>query len=240
MRSLTFAKRNLKEIIREPLNVIFSIMLPLILLILFQQFDIPAEAYIIKNFAPSIIIFGFCFLTMSASVLIAKDRTTSFLSRLFTSPLKSSEFIFGYLISLIPVALIQIILFFTTSVFLGLPLDKNLFITVIALIFIAIIFIALGILLGSLCGDKAVAGVSSVVVQLFAFTSGMYFDIQATGGFIATLSNILPFRYMIDLSRALLDGNYNNLLKPILMITIFGILTIIISIIVFKKRSKSS
>ena len=240
MRSLIFAKRNLKEIIREPLNVIFSIMLPLVLLILFQQFDIPAEAYIIKNFAPSIILFGFCFITMSTSVLIAKDRTTSFLSRLFTSPLKSSEFIFGYLISLIPVALVQIILFFITSILFGLPVDKNLFITVIALIFISIIFIALGILLGSLCGDKAVAGVSSVVVQIFAFTSGMYFDIAATGGFIATLSNILPFRYMLDLSRSLLVGNYDNLLKPILIIAVFGILVTVAAILVFKKKSKNS
>ena len=51
MRTLVFAKRNLKEIFRDPISLIFCIGLPLFLLIIFQQFNIPNDAYKISNFA---------------------------------------------------------------------------------------------------------------------------------------------------------------------------------------------
>ena len=59
MRMINFAKRNFKELIRDPLSLIFEIVLPLFLLFIFQQFNIPAENYRLENFTPSIILFGF-------------------------------------------------------------------------------------------------------------------------------------------------------------------------------------
>ena len=50
MRTINFAKRNFKEIIRDPIIVIFAVMLPLFLLYIFQQFKIPNDAYKLENF----------------------------------------------------------------------------------------------------------------------------------------------------------------------------------------------
>ena len=50
MRTINFAKRNFKEIIRDPISVIFAVMLPLFLLYIFQQFKIPSQAYKLINF----------------------------------------------------------------------------------------------------------------------------------------------------------------------------------------------
>ena len=79
MRMLNFAKRNFKELIRDPLSLIFQIALPLLLLLIFQQFNIPSESYNIENFTPGIIVFGFSFITLFTASLVAKDRTSSFL-----------------------------------------------------------------------------------------------------------------------------------------------------------------
>ena len=112
MRIINFAKRNFKEIIRDPLSIIFAILLPLFLLFIFQQFNIPSENYKLENFTPGIIIFGFSFLTLFTAMLVAKDRSTSLLIRLGTSPMKPVEYILGYIISIIPIIIIQNILFF--------------------------------------------------------------------------------------------------------------------------------
>ena len=166
MRMLNFAKRNFKELIRDPLSLIFEIALPLFLLFIFQQFDIPAENYKLENFTPGIIVFGFSFITLFTATLIAKDRTSSFLIRLGTSPMKSSDYILGYIISLIPIIIIQDVLFFSLAVILGLNFTINIFFTIIVSIIVSILFISLGILIGSLVSEKGTGGLGSVIVQL--------------------------------------------------------------------------
>ena len=97
MRMINFAKRNFKELIRDPISLIFEIALPLFLLFIFQQFNLPDDIYKIEYFTPGIILFGFAFITLFSSTLISKDRTSSFLIRLGTSPMKSSDYILGYI-----------------------------------------------------------------------------------------------------------------------------------------------
>ena len=130
MRTIVFAKRNIKEMFRDPLSLIFCIGLPLFLLIIFQQFNIPNDAYKISNFAPSIVVFSFTFITLFCGTLVSKDRTSSLLSRLFTSPLKPHEFVLGYTISTVPLATIQSILFLIVSLFFGLEINFNLILTI--------------------------------------------------------------------------------------------------------------
>ena len=48
---------------------------------------------------------------MFTSTLVAKDRTSSLTARLGVSPMKGVEYILGYSLSVIPLVLIQNILF---------------------------------------------------------------------------------------------------------------------------------
>ena len=141
MRMINFAKRNFMELIRDPLSLIFEIALPLFLLFIFQQFDIPAENYRLENFTPSIILFGFSFISLFTATLIAKDRTSSFLIRLGTSPMKSSDYILGYILSLLPIVLIQNVLFFITAIVLGLEFSISIIPTILVSMVISIFFI---------------------------------------------------------------------------------------------------
>lgn len=236
MRTISLAKRNFKEIIRDPLTLIFAILLPIFLLFIFQQFDIPSEVYNINNFAPSIIIFGFSFITLFTASLIAKDRSTSLLSRLYASPIKSREYILGYSLSLLPIALMQSILFFITALLLGLDFNINILITILISLPVSLLFIGFGILIGSLVNDKAAPGVGSVVIQLVAFTSGMYFSVDQMGGVIKAISRVLPFSYTVDIAKSSLAGSLNEFGLELLIVAIYTIVVFILSAIVFKKK----
>ena len=147
MRTLNFAKRNFKEIIRDPLSIIFAILLPLFLLFIFQQFKIPSESYKLENFTPGIIVFGFSFITLFTGMLVSKDRTTSLLVRLGISPMRSIEYILGYMLSIIPIIIAQNILFFILALILGLSFSINILFAALISVIISILFIAIGIIM---------------------------------------------------------------------------------------------
>lgn len=236
MRILTFANRNFKEIIRDPLSIIFAIILPLFLLYIFKQFKIPNEVYNIENFTPGIIIFSLSFITMFTASLVAKDRSTSLTTRLGVSPMKSIDYILGYSISVLPIVLIQNILFFITAILLGLNFSINIIYTILVTIPISILFISLGILIGTITNEKSSSGVSSIVVQLVAFTSGMYFSTDMVGNTFSTICKILPFQSTLNITKGILNNNNTNILSDIIIVLIYTILVIILAIILFKKK----
>ena len=238
-RTLNFASRNIKELIRDPLSSIFAIVLPLFLLWIFQQFNIPNEAYIISNFTPGIIVFGFSFITMFTAVLVSKDRSSSLLLRLSASPMKSYEYVLGYFLSSMPIVVIQIVLFILLAIILGLNFSVNLLLALLVGVVVSLLFIAFGILLGSLVGDKSAPGVASVIVQLVAFTSGMWFSSDMVGGFFATLCNALPFKYCVDILKGIINGIYDNFLIAFIVFFAYLIVVTLLSVIFFNKSLKS-
>ena len=153
MRTLTFASRNTKEITRDPLTLIFGIAFPLVLLVLLSAINksIPQgygpSNFQIENLAPGITVFGLSFLSLFSAMLISKDRTASFVLRLFTSPLRPAEFILGYTIPLIPMAIVQTAVCYAFSLIFGLKLTADLIAAIFVNIPIAVVFIALGLLL---------------------------------------------------------------------------------------------
>lgn len=240
MRMLNFAKRNFKELIRDPLSLIFEIGLPLFLLFIFQQFNIPGETYKIENFTPSIILFGFSFISLFASTLIAKDRSSSFLIRLGTSPMKSSDFILGYILSLIPIILIQDILFFIAACLLGLTFTVNIFFTILISMLISILFIGIGILIGSLVSEKATGGLGSIIVQIVCFTSGMYFPKEAIGKGFKVICELLPFESCLNIIKGILNNQLDIIsLENIIVFVVYTIIILVSAIIVFKKKMVS-
>ncbi|MBP3801631.1 MAG: ABC transporter permease, partial [Clostridia bacterium] len=207
MRILNFAKRNFKEIIRDPLSIIFSVLLPLILLFVFKQINIPSESYELQNFTPGIVVFGFSFISLFTAMLISKDRTTSLLIRLGISPMKPIEYILGYMLSIIPIIIIQNTLFFILAIILGLSFSINIIWAILISIVIAILFIAIGIIIGSLFSEKASSGISSIIVQLVCFTSGMYFPRELLGDVFSKICEFLPFESCVTIIKGIMNNN---------------------------------
>lgn len=237
MRILNFAKRNFKEISRDPLSLIFAIILPLFLLFIFQQFNIPSVSYKLENFTPGIVVFGFSFITLFTAMLISKDRTTALLIRLAISPMKPIEYILGYMLSIIPIILIQNILFFTLAIILGLSFSINIIWAILVSIIIAILFIAIGIIIGSVCSEKASSGVSSIIVQLVCFTSGMYFSRELLGKVFGKICEYLPFESCLTILKGVMNNSLENITtRNVVIFIIYTIAVLVVSVIIFKKK----
>ena len=237
MRTLNFAKRNFKEIIRDPLSIIFSVLLPLFLLFIFKQINIPNESYELHNFTPGIVVFGFSFITLFTAMLVSKDRTSSLLIRLGISPMIPIEYILGYMLSIIPLILIQNVLFFILAIALGLSFSINIIWAILISIVVAILFIAIGIILGSLFSEKASSGISSIVVQLVCFTSGMYFPRELLGDVFSRICEYLPFESCVTIIKGVMNANLESItIRNIIVFSIYTILALIISILIFKEK----
>ena len=237
MRILNFAKRNFKEIIRDPLSIIFSVLLPLFLLFIFKQINIPNESYELHNFTPGIVVFGFSFITLFTAMLISKDRTSSLLIRLGISPMKPIEYILGYMLSIIPLIIIQNVLFFILAIVLGLSFSINIIWAMLISIVVAILFIAIGIIIGSLFSEKASSGISSIVVQLVCFTSGMYFPRELLGDVFSKICEYLPFESCVTIIKGIMNAGLESItIRNIIVFLVYTIIMFTISIIVFRKK----
>ena len=237
MRALNFAKRNFKEIIRDPLSIIFAILLPLFLLFIFQQFNIPSENYKLENFTPGIIVFGFSFITLFAAMLVSKDRTTSLLVRLGISPMKSIDYILGYMLAILPIIIIQNVLFFMLAIILGLSFSINIILAALISIIISILFIAIGIIIGSIVSEKASSGISSIIVQLVCFTSGMYFPREILGGVFTKICDLLPFESCVTIIKGIMNNDLEIITtRNIIVFTLYTIILLVLSVIIFKRK----
>ena len=240
MRTLNFAKRNFKEIIRDPLSIIFALLLPLFLLFIFQQFNIPSESYRLENFTPGIIVFGFSFITMFTAMLISKDRTTSLLIRLAVSPMKPMEYISGYLLSIIPIILMQNISFFILAVILGLKFSINIILALLVSMIIAVLFIAMCMIIGCIASEKASSGISSIIVQLVCFTSGMYFPKEILGKAFGKICEFLPFESCVTIVKGIMNNDLNSItVRNILIFFIYTVTAFLLSVILFRKKMVS-
>ncbi|MBQ1272839.1 MAG: ABC transporter permease, partial [Clostridia bacterium] len=158
MRMITFARRCAKEILRDPINLAFGLGFPLVLLYLLSaiQANIPVSLFEIDTLAPGITVFGLSFMTLFSATLIAKDRESSLLQRLYTTPLTGVDFILGYLLPLLPIALGQVTICYLFAIPLGLTIHINIVYAIIGSLPVAIFNIALGLLCGSVLGVKQV------------------------------------------------------------------------------------
>lgn len=238
-KTLIFAKRNFLELFRDLLTLIFTILLPvgifLIMLFLTKQLDIPNPAFEIQSFTPATIIFSFSFLTLFTSMLVAKDRQTAFLTRLLVSPLKAHDYILGYMLPITLISLIQNLILFAVALLFGLQFSFNIILVIVATLPVSIIFSSLGLILGSIFNDKQASAISSLLIQVVAFTSGMWFDLNLIGGVYKTICYILPFANSVDLLKYILAGDYTKAIIPLIIVLSYMILLTILSIIIFKK-----
>lgn len=247
MRKLTFASRNTKEITRDPLTVFFGVGFPLVLLILLSLINksIPEgsgpDLFEIDQLAPGITVFGLSFLSLFSSMLIAKDRTTSFVLRLFTSPLKPADFILGYTLPMLPIALLQTLVCYAFSLIFGMAFSVNLLLAAVVNLPIAVVFIALGLLFGSVLSEKAVGGVcGALLTNLSAWFSNIWFDTALVGGVFQTIANLLPFSHAVNAARAAVAGDYAAIFPDLWWVIGYAVILTVAAVAVFSAKLKKN
>ena len=241
MRMLTFAKRCAKEILRDPINLAFGLGFPLVLLLLLSslQKNIPVELFDIDTLTPGITVFGLSFMTLFSATLIAKDRESAFLQRLYASPLTGLDFILGYMLPLLPLAISQTIICYLFAIPLGLTVSINIIYAIIGIIPMAVFNIALGLLCGSILGVKQVGGIcGALLTNLSAWLSGVWFDLKLVGGFFVKIANVLPFVHATEMEKALFGGDFELALTHVMPIILYSVFITAIAILSFLRQMK--
>lgn len=214
MKLFAFSGRTAKEILRDPLNLAFGIGFPVVLLLLLSaiQANIPVSLFEIQQLAPGIAVFGLAFFTLFSATLVARDRESAFLARLYTTPLTALDFILGYLLPLLPIALLQSLVCYGVAIVLGLPVTGNILYAVVLMLPAALFFLSTGLLCGSVLNVKQVGAVcGALFTNLTAWLSGTWFDLNLVGGVFRQIAYALPFVHAVELERAALRGSVSAL-----------------------------
>ena len=241
MRMMTFAKRCSKEILRDPINLGFGLGFPLVLLVLLSaiQANIPVSLFEIDTLTPGITVFGLSFMTLFSATLIAKDRESALLQRLYTTPLTGFDFIMGYMLPLLPIAIGQVLICYLFAIPLGLTVSANIVYAVIGIIPMAVFNISLGLLCGSVFGVKQVGGIcGALLTNLSAWLSGVWFDLELVGGAFEKIANALPFMHAAELEKALFSGKFERAATHILPVLLYGVLITVIAVFCFLRQMK--
>lgn len=241
MRTLTFASRNLKEIIRDPLNLAFGLGFPAVLLLLLSaiQANIPVSLFEIERLAPGVAVFGLSFMTLFSATVISKDRGSSLLQRLYTTPMTPADFILGYTLPIIPLSVIQSVFCFATAALLGLEISVNVALAVLLIIPISLFYVALGLLCGSLLNDKQVGGVcGALLTNLSAWLSGIWFDLDLVGGVFKKIAYMLPFVHAVELERAAVSGDFNGIISHLPWVLVYAVIILLLAVAAFLRQMK--
>jgi ABC-2 type transport system permease protein len=232
----TFSVRTAKEILRDPLTLAFGLGFPVILLLLLSAIEanIPVSLFAIQDLAPGITVFGLSFLTLFSATLIARDRESALLQRLYTTPMTGFDFILGYLLPMIPIALGQCLICYLVALLLGLPVTIHILWAILWILPVGLFFIGLGLLCGSLLGVKPVTGLcGALLANLTGWLSGVWFDLDLVGGWFKRLAYVLPFVHGVELERAVLQGSFGDAIPHLPWVLGYGLVTVALSIWAF-------
>ena len=241
MRILVFSRRNLRELVRDKLNLIFGLGFPIILLLLLTaiQRNIPVSMFELDQLTPGIAVFGLSFISLFSASLIAKDRGSSFLMRMFTSPLQPAEFILGYTLPLLPLAVAQTCICYLCAICLGLTPTWTIFAAILASIPAALVFIGLGLLCGTLLTERQVGGIcGALLTNLSAWLSGTWFSLDLVGGAFKTIAMALPFAPAVNAGRAALAGDWAAVMPPLWLVIGYAAVICAAAIFFFRRKAK--
>ena len=241
MRLLTFANRNTKEILRDPLTLLFGLGFPLTLILLLSaiQANIPVALFEIQHLTPGITVFGLAFMTLFSATIIAKDRSSSLLQRLYTTPLTPMDYILGYTLPIIPISIAQCVICYIAAIVLGLDITINILYAVVFIIPISILYIALGLLCGSVLTDKQVGGIcGALLTNLSAWLSGIWFDLDLVGGAFKKIAYALPFVHAVDMERAVLAGDFAGIFPHIWWVLGYAAVLLVLAVLMFLRQMR--
>ena len=236
---MTFAKRCAKEILRDPVNLGFGLGFPVALLLLMSaiQANIPVNLFEIEKLTPGIAVFGLSFMTLFSATLISRDRESAFLQRLYTSPLTGRDFILGYTLSILPIAVAQTVVCYLLAIMLGLPVTIHILYGILGMFPVAVFYIGFGLLCGSSLGVKQVGGIcGALLTNLSGWFSGVWFDLDLVGGTFRKIANALPFIHGVEMEKALLLGDFETALAEVLPVVLYGLGTTLVAVLLFLRQ----
>ncbi|MBD5130571.1 MAG: ABC transporter permease [Ruminococcaceae bacterium] len=249
-RISAFSSRNFKEIIRDPLSYIFCLGFPLVMLFVMTIVNnsIPPEAnmtlFRIDSLAGGIAVFGLTFIMLFTCLTVAKDRSGAFLVRLYAAPMRSGDFILGYILPTSLLAVLQILITLAAAFAVSLTVDIKLnalgpVLTLLSLLPTVVMMISFGLLFGTLFSEKAAPGLCSIVISLASFLGGVWFDADGLGGVLLKICEVLPFYHAVKAARMASALKFDGFFPHFLMTLAYSVVITAVSVAAFKGKMKA-
>lgn len=239
-KTLILAKRNLKEIIRDPLSLAFNAAFPIVMLFVLElitdSLEYVPEQFLINNYSVGICVFGYTFAMMFTAMLIAEDKNGEFVNRLNMAPISKASYLTGYYIAVAPVMAAQTVLFLLCSCALGLDFSFRLLIAFVYLIPSAILFVVLGVFIGTAVKNGRQAGPAcSILVSVTSMLGGVFMPIDGMGVF-TTIANILPFSHSVRIATGVFNGDYGCIYPHILWVIGYALAVFAVTVLLYKRK----
>jgi ABC-2 type transport system permease protein len=238
MRSAELAKRNLKEMLRDPMTLGVTLALPLALMFVLEALSSPdAPQLSATSLAPGITLFGFVMTMFTSAMILSRDRDSALLDRLLTTPLNSRDFVAAYSVPYLPIAAIQTVVIFAVGALLGLDIDGSVLLVVVVLAAMAVFYVGLGMILGSMLSVTPLSGAYTAVLLLTIF-GGAWFELDDIGGPVRTVGNLLPFAHAMEATREVMrDGaGLGDIGTHLVWVLAYTVAVLPIAVVVFRRQ----
>lgn len=249
-KTMAFSIRNFKELSRDPLSYIFCLGFPLVMLFVMTLVNdsIPKEAnmtiFRIDRLSGGIAVFGLTFVMLFVCLTVSKDRSGAFLMRLYSTPMKSGNFIAGYVLPTSLLAVLQVTITFAASFVISLVkgVELNVFgllLSIVSLLPSIIMFISFGLLFGTVFSEKAAPGLCSIVISFASFLGGIWFDVDSAEGVLANICSALPFVHSVKTARLTAALDFSDIGSHLVIVVAYALAVTLLSIFVFKRKMKA-
>jgi ABC-2 type transport system permease protein len=149
------------------------------------------------------------------------------------------DFILGYTLPLIPIAILQCIICYIVAIILGLEITPNILPAVASVIPTSLLYISIGLLCGSVLTDKQVGGIcGAALTNLSAWLSGTWFDLELVGGAFKNIAYSLPFVHAVEMQRELLSGNFAGIFPHVWWVLGYSAVILTAAVLLFLRQMK--
>lgn len=245
MKCLILSRRNIKEMLRDPLSLIFCLGFPLVMLLLmqiiFMNLEFVPDNFAIKSYASGICVFGYTFTSLYVAMQIASDKNTSFIKRINIAPICKVEYYCSFILSALPVTLFQTVSFFFVALIFKFPFDINFLLSILYLLPSMLFYICVGVLIGCICGNEKQTGpISSIFISLTGMLGGVFMPISAFSGAFKVFINMLPFGHSVLIGSELQTIGAKCIYPHILYLLFYSVILLVIVTVIEKVRSGKS
>jgi ABC-2 type transport system permease protein len=234
--------------VRYKSRIITSIVTPLLWLIIFGtglgsavRFGGGSSAYQAFIF-PGIIGQTVLFTAVFSGVSVIMDRQYGFLKEILVAPISRPSIVFGKALGISTTALIQGLILLLLSFIVGITMTPAIFLySTVVIVLISLGLAGLGLLIASFTDSMEGFNLilSFIVLPIFLL-SGALFPVSGLPSWLQVAVYLDPLTYGVDALRAIILGqSVLPLYVDLIVVTIFAIVMVMISAILFTMKEQS-
>ncbi len=204
--------------------------------------NIDTEVTNIDFISPGIIIFGLLIMIPTSGRIMLRDKESRFLYRMLTTPARPWEFIAGYSLSMVLLAIAQIFIFILLGWLFGMDIIGSLLLAFAVFLLTAVCSIGIGMVVASLSkSENQGESLSWLFSMPLAIVSGVWFSSDFMPPFMRTFADIFPFSHAVDASRAVITrgAGFEAISGDFFFLVGWAVAVFIIGTILFSRTMRS-